>query len=1351
MLKKYLFIFVAFLSTSLSAQVSKDCVDAVAICSNKVITEKLNGYGADDFNGALRSGCLFGKGYTNSGKIESHSAWYKFKFLEEGDFGITIKPTNPADEYDFALYGPNISCGNFGDPVRCNFEEAKGTGETGFGGSTDAQFDSHGYLHVKAGETYYLLINDIDVAGATSGFSLSFTGTLFQSGANPLDCSISKTVEECEGNTLTLDATTNGASAYKWYKDNVLISNTLPTLDVVAPNAIYKADIINNVGDVWITKTFNVVFNQRPVVTPQTVSYCKGSTIPSFTVNLANTTFKWYNSATSTTVLATGNNFQPPSAGVYYVEPTSDKGCTGNRVAMTMTETTVAMVDVLVDKPQIFIGQTAQFNTNNTYTTYNWTGVNGFSSNLKNPTLAVDNLNDAGTYSVTVTDGCSASDNVALTVYDNVENTLGADVKTCIGGSVTKSYPAISGFTYLWTKPDGTTATTNSLVLNQAGNYTLKVTTSDGNSSSGTINFGFYNKPVINANQFSKTYCKGSTIPTLSVDLTGATFKWYETLTSTTVLSSTNTYTPTQAETYYVQATTPEGCIGDREPISLTETTVAAVDGLVDKPQIFIGQTAQFNTNNTYTTYNWTGVNGFSSTLKNPTLNIDNLNDAGTYSVTVTDGCSASDNVTLTVYDNVENTLGADVKTCIGGSVTKSYPAISGFTYLWTKPDGTTTTTNSLVLNQAGNYTLKVTTPDGNSSSGTIIFGFYDKPVINANQFSKTYCKGSTIPTLAVNLTGATFKWYETLTSTTVLSGTNTYTPTQAGTYYVQATTPEGCIGDREPISLTETTVAAVDALVDKLQIFIGQTAQFNTNNTYTTYNWTGVNGFSSTIKNPTLNIDNLNDAGTYSVIVTDGCSASDNVALTVYDNVENTLGADVKTCIGGSVTKSYPAISGFTYLWTKPDGTTATTNSLVLNQAGNYTLKVTTPDGNSNSGTITFGFYDKPILNVSDVSYCESESIPALTVSLAGATFNWYDSATSTTVLATGNSYKPNNPGTYYVQATSAEGCLSDRYAIKLSKIDLATVPVTANYTQLFIGQNLDLSVENSQSYKWTGSNNFSSTLQNPSVLIDNLNDAGTYSVVATKASACPVKGSTNIQVYQDVQSVIGTQLALCDSSDSQTIEYPLVTGFQYVWTLPDGSQSNTNTITVMQTGNYTLKVTTSEGNTDEGTLSVQITDLQITKATTCFGQTFVEATGGSGNYEYSIDGINYQVSPIFTNTNGGTIRRVYVRDVVRGCVRYFDDISTTVTTLFNAFSPNGDGINDTWDLSNFKACRNIEVFIFDRYGRKITQLNANKLQWDGTVNGKPVPSDTYWYAIDFKDGVTPVIKSHITIKRNQ
>ena len=1118
MLKKYLFIFLAFLYTSSFAQVSKDCVDAVAICSNKVITEKLNGYGADDFNGALRSGCLFGKGYTNSGKIESHSAWYKFKFLEEGDFGITIKPTNPADEYDFALYGPNISCGNFGDPVRCNFEEAKGTGETGFGGSTDDQFDNHGYLHVKAGETYYLLINDIDVAGATSGFSLSFTGTLFQSGANPLDCSISKTVEECEGNTLTLDATTSGASAYKWYKDNVLISNTLPTLDVLAPNAIYKADVINSAGDIWLTKTFNVVFNQRPVVTPQTVSYCKGSAIPSFTVNLANTTFKWYNSATSSTVLATGNNFQPPSAGIYYVEPTSDKGCIGNRVAMTMTEITIAAVDALVDKPQIFIGQTAQFNTNNTYTTYNWTGVNGFSSTLKNPTLNIDNLNDAGTYSVTITDGCSASDNVALTVYDNVENTLGADVKTCLGGSATKSYPAISGFTYLWTKPDGTTATTNSLVLNQAGNYTLKVTTPDGNSSSGTITFGFYNKPVINANQFSKTYCKGSTIPTLSVDLTGATFKWYETLTSTTVLSSTNTYTPTQAGTYYVQATTPEGCIGDREPISLTETTVAAVDALVDKPQIFIGQTAQFNTNNTYTTYNWIGVNGFSSTLKNPTLAVDNLNDAGTYSVTVTDGCSASDNV-----------------------------------------------------------------------------------------------------------------------------------------------------------------------------------------------------------------------------------------ALTVYDNVENTLGADVKTCIGGSVTKSYPAISGFTYLWTKPDGTTATTNSLVLNQAGNYTLKVTTPDGNSSSGMITFGFYDKPILNVSDVSYCESESIPALTVSLAGATFNWYDSATSTTVLATGSSYKPNNPGTYYVQATSTEGCLSDRYAIKLSKIDLATVPVTANYTQLFIGQNLDLSVENSQSYKWTGSNNYSSTLQNPSVLIDNLNDAGTYSVVATKVSACPVKGSTNIQVYQDVQSVIGTQLALCDSSDSQTIEYPLVTGFQYVWTLPDGSQSNTNTITVTQTGNYTLKVTTPEGNTDEGTLSVQITDLQITKATTCFGQTFVEATGGSGNYEYSIDGINYQVSPIFTNANGGTIRRVYVRDVVRGCVRYFDDISTTVTTLFNAFSPNGDGINDTWDLSNFKACRNIEVFIFDRYGRKITQLNANKLQWDGTVNGKPFPSDTYWYAIDFKDGVTPVIKSHITIKRNQ
>jgi gliding motility-associated-like protein len=69
------------------------------------------------------------------------------------------------------------------------------------------------------------------------------------------------------------------------------------------------------------------------------------------------------------------------------------------------------------------------------------------------------------------------------------------------------------------------------------------------------------------------------------------------------------------------------------------------------------------------------------------------------------------------------------------------------------------------------------------------------------------------------------------------------------------------------------------------------------------------------------------------------------------------------------------------------------------------------------------------------------------------------------------------------------------------------------------------------------------------------------------------------------------------------------------------------------------------------------------------------------------------------------------------------------------NAFSPNGDGINDTWIISNLSAYPGATVDVFNRYGQLVFHSENYNKAWDGTYNGNPLPMGTYYYIIDLKN----------------
>ena len=132
-------------------------------------------------------------------------------------------------------------------------------------------------------------------------------------------------------------------------------------------------------------------------------------------------------------------------------------------------------------------------------------------------------------------------------------------------------------------------------------------------------------------------------------------------------------------------------------------------------------------------------------------------------------------------------------------------------------------------------------------------------------------------------------------------------------------------------------------------------------------------------------------------------------------------------------------------------------------------------------------------------------------------------------------------------------------------------------------------------------------------------------------------------------------------------------------------------------------------------------------------------------GDYEYSLDGINYQNSNVFSNLLAGEYT-VYVQDK-KGC-------GITLETFYildypRYFTPNNDGYNDTWNIKNLerRGLENSLITIYDRYGKLLKQLVGNSSGWNGTFNNEVLPAADYWFTIELTNGKT--VKGHFSLIR--
>ncbi|MFL9836669.1 T9SS type B sorting domain-containing protein [Flavobacterium sp. ST-75] len=313
----------------------------------------------------------------------------------------------------------------------------------------------------------------------------------------------------------------------------------------------------------------------------------------------------------------------------------------------------------------------------------------------------------------------------------------------------------------------------------------------------------------------------------------------------------------------------------------------------------------------------------------------------------------------------------------------------------------------------------------------------------------------------------------------------------------------------------------------------------------------------------------------------------------------------------------------------------------------------------------------------------------------------------------------------------------MCEESAIHTAVFNLATqnAPILDTLNSIDYTVTYHLSEDEAEAGAGSLSTNFSNT-SNPQKI---------YARVEDINSGCYATTSFDLIVSPKPEIVMPDNYTLCKNA-SVTLTAPQ--GLDgYIWSTGETTRS----ITVDSAGVYILSVIKEINgilceNSKEITVDVSdvpfITQV-ITSDWTTNNNIISVMTSGGGSYEYSLDGITYQDSPQFYNLESG-LYTVYVRDR-DGCGIASKEVTLLMYPKF--FTPNGDGINETWRIKYAYNEPNMVIHIFDRYGKKITSITGDSQGWNGTYDGKDLPATDYWFIAERQDG--RLYKGHFSILR--
>lgn len=346
--------------------------------------------------------------------------------------------------------------------------------------------------------------------------------------------------------------------------------------------------------------------------------------------------------------------------------------------------------------------------------------------------------------------------------------------------------------------------------------------------------------------------------------------------------------------------------------------------------------------------------------------------------------------------------------------------------------------------------------------------------------------------------------------------------------------------------------------------------------------------------------------------------------------------------------------------------------------------------------------------------------------------------------------------PGIYEYRMVAAERTNINSPSCRVSsapltiKVNAKPNPIIGNNGPVCFGSDLQLTTTNvtvaagdAVSYKWDGPNSFSSSQKDPLLTNMDANKAGTYQLTFTK-NGCTEVRQTVVGVLPPVNALIKPLIGpICEG---QSLILEASGGTAYTWQPADGlGDVNSPMPTVSPSKTTTYMVTVSEnGCSATASITVQV----LKKATAnagpdkkiVAGQSItLDAQANGDELTYSWWPTDYLDDPTKLNPVASPPKDItYTLTVQSPCNTVSDEVFIKVypkVEIPNTFTPNGDGVNDTWLIPAIEGYDKVRLKVVNRYGQLVFETTDAKHAWDGKADGKNLPAGTYYYTLYLND----------------